>query len=841
MKILIAVLLFACPLLFAADTGDPVKPVNTATPQQQLGGDLFQILNSNYQSGDSAYGQPTNLLAQTNAGVWGMDQGACTLFPDNRIFCIFGDTITTFWDVARSQWDDYEFLDVCPPNGGVSGGNKGCLGLKAMSLIRPVGGTPADPSACNAIAGVDAGLTARSTPTVDYSSCWMPVYITNSSHLAGSQPAMASQTVSGLDTDADGIQEVIIAGHTPSTVFVVNGNLYIEWNVTRKGIAAVGLSGYQMEGILMKCGPTSAITTVLSEELPCSKSYVWSQAPMVIEGKADVATGSNTVTAKSGEFASYMTTAAGGGTGAYQLIWVDTDNQQEYAITGYTDSTHITISPAYAGASGTVKWNVMQHQETNIGKFVDSSSGVFTVAGLLWASQLPAALQSATTVVCTFGSSWAWRQSNLYLMCMDATDIDRATYTYDPSRTNGSGGGLQQAYYLTGLSAEGNPVWTQGAENLAMPLLTSWDHKILSEFLNPDSNGEVSFNIGKPSVRYSPGLQRFLLTYGSAETQGLKIRTSLTPWGPWSTEQELLPNGGQGSWAMKMNAPQNGGYRFNLTQPHNAPVACAGCTGGVATNVIYEASDPSMQVTISDWPQLDGGGNWYAPYQYPVEHNFNNGTLGLFFHASAYNPYVPFDFSVVMNQSAPFNLSSSPPSLTIASAGGNTNATVTVTATAGFSGTINLSCTVTYNGQGSPTDPPTCSVSPSQLSLTSPNSGTSTISISSTAPRMAMTRPKPRGKEGVPFPGSGSLVVAAILAGFPAGQQSSRKRLLRRVGLGAFLILVSLTLLLAPSCGGGNTGGGNNGSGTTVGSYTVTLNANSSIYANSISIPLTVQ
>jgi hypothetical protein len=399
-----------------------------------------------------------------------------------------------------------------------------------------------------------------------------------------------------------------------------------------------------MESILMNCGPTSAITAVMSTELPCAKSYVWSQAPMVIEGTASVVNGSSTVTATSSNFASYMTTAAGGGTGAYQLIWVDEDNQQEYAITGYIDSTHITISPAYMGASGSVDWNVMQHQETNIGKFVDSSVSVFTVSGLPWASQLPTALQSAATIVCSWGSSWVWRQSNLYLMCMDAADVDTATYTFDPARVNGSSGGLQQAYYLTGLSTDGTPSWTQGTEDLAVPLLTTWDHTVGSEFLNPDPNGEVSFNIGKPSVRYSPALQRFVLTYGSAETQGLKIRTSLTPWGPWSVEEPLLPNGGTDSWATKMSASQTLDYVFNLTLPHNAPVACAGCTNNIATNVLYEATDPATQVTASNFPTLDSGGNWYAPYQYPVEHRFSNGTVGLYFHASAFDPYLPFDF-----------------------------------------------------------------------------------------------------------------------------------------------------------------------------------------------------
>jgi hypothetical protein len=359
--------------------------------------------------------------------------------------------------------------------------------------------------------------------------------------------------------------------------------------------------------------------------------------------------------------------------------------------------------------------------------------------------------------------------------------------------------------------------------------------------VNPDPDGDVSFNMGKPSVRYSPALQRFVLTYGSAETQGLKIRTSLAPWGPWSVEETLLSNDhnlSSGSWASKMLAPKTGRYRFNLTLPHNAPVACAGCTNAIATNVMYEATDPTMQVGP---PTHDDGGNWYAPCQYPVEHNFNNGMVGLYFHASAFNPYVPFDFSVMMNQSAPFGLSSSPPSLTIASAGGNANATATVTATAGFTGTVSLSCSVAYNGQGIPNDPPACSVNPAQLSITSPNSGNTTVSITSTAPTMAMARPRHGSKGGAQFAANGGFIVAAILAGFRPCQRPSRKALLRRLGLTALLMVICFTLLLAPSCGGGKNSGANNNPGTTVGSYTVTLNANSSIYATSISVPLTVQ
>ena len=428
-------------------------------------------------------------------------------------------------------------------------------------------------------------------------------------------------------------------------------------------------------------------------------------------------------------------------------------------------------------------------------------------------------------------------------MCMDGAQIDSATYSYDPARVNGSSGGIQQAYYLTGLSADGIPSWTQAAENLAVPLLTSWNHTVLSEFLNPDPNGEVSVNIGKPSVRYSPGLQRFVLSYGSAETQGLQIRTSLTPWGPWSMEGTLLPNGhtlSTGSWESKMTSPKIGGHRFNLTLPNNAPVACSGCTNGVATNVMYEATNPAMQVGASDFPQLDAGGDWYGPYQYPVEHNFNNGIVGLYFHTSAFNPYAPFDFSVMMIQSAPFGLSSSPPSLTISSAGGNASATLTVTAAAGFNGTVSLSCSVAYNGPGVANDPPTCSLNPAQLSLRSPNSGNTTVSIGSTAPGMAMSRPRQGNWKWALFGPTGGSIVAGIFAGFSRRPGPSRKTPLRRLGLGVFLMVICGTLLLAPACGGGG-GSGTNNSGTTAGSYTVTLNANSGIYATTILIPLTVQ
>src|SRR5262249_4086171 len=158
--------------------------------------------------------------------------------------------------------------------------------------------------------------------------------------------------------------------------------------------------------------------------------------------------------------------------------------------------------------------------------------------------------------------------------------------------------------------------------------------------------------------------------------------------------------------------------------------------------------------------------------------------------------------------------------------GGGANATITITPAAGFSGTVNVSCTVSYNGTGTPNAPPICSLNPAQVSVTSPNSGNTALSIASTPAQMALARPKPGNKGWVPFAGSGGgFIVAVVFAGFLPRRRPSWRILLRRIGLAAFLIVVCLTLLMAPACGGGS-GRNNVGSnpGTTPGSYTVTIN-----------------
>ena len=382
-----------------------------------------------------------------------------------------------------------------------------------------------------------------------------------------------------------------------------------------------------------------------------------------------------------------------------------------------------------------------------------------------------------------------------------------------------------------------------------MPLLTTISHnssippKLCVPPTCPGSILDVGVNIGKPDVQWHPLLKRYLLTYGSSEVGGIQIRTSETPWGPWSGEVLLLDNSSNlNTWAGKLISTSGDG--FNFSKPNNAPVACAGCLGGIATQQSYESTKPNTQVTALTNPFLANSGVVEFGAQYPSATDIDNGngTVTIFGRMGLLNPYTVVDTTWAMTTpSPPFSISSAPTALTIASPGGSASATITITPAAGFSGTVNVSCTVSYNGTGTPNEPPTCSLNPAQVSVTSPNSGNASLSIATTAPQMGMVRPKPGNKGWVPFAGGGGFIVAVVFAGFHPRQKPSRRILRRRIGLAAFLMVVGFTLLLAPACGGG---GGNNmpsNPGTTAGSYTVTVSASSGSYETSISIPLAVQ
>ena len=747
-----------------------------------------------------------------------------------------------------------------------------------MAFIPNVGGNIASPAGCAAIPSVDALLTSQgdSIPPAqlpNFTSCWNPKFIINNSNNntanaccttgPSTEPLMASPAVSGLTSDADGNVDDAGPGHTPTGAFVAGGRLYVSWVVQRAYNSAIG-SGYMTENDLLDCGPTTGVTSILSAQLPCSKLYVWSQMPSYVHGAHAAATNGQSAIVLSRDelIQSY----------AEGLIFLDETNNQEYRVTGWTDTKHFNISPGFAGSTGEIHWSLMQQQQTNIGKFINSSCEVYAVSGLPAPVKngLPLPLQSVSDVLVCWGSTWAFRQSNLYLLVQDASLIKGSScvggtcYTYAsnasystctaPCREDGTSGGLTQAYYLTALDLSGNPTWTNdpsaGAEQLAIPLLTTINHKssIPPKLCIPDacpgSILDVGLNIGKPDVKWHSLLQRYLLTYGSNEVGGIQIRTSATPWGPWSSEVLLLNNspGSLNSWAGKLISTSGNG--FNFSTPSNVPVACVGCLGGIATQQSYESTSPNTLVTPLTNPFLQNSGLVEFGVQYPsaTDVDNGNGTVTIFGHMGLLNPYAVVDTTWMMTQPpAPFTMSSAPTALTIATAGTGASATITIAPAAGFSGTVAVSCTVAYNGQGSSNEPPTCSLDPAQVSITSPNSGNAILSIATTAAQMSLARPKPGNKGWAPFAVRRGLPGRCGFFRHPAAAQGlaenpAAKNCCKCISDGGRL---SRCCWRRRGGGGGNSTPSNPG--TTPGSYTVTVTASSGSDATSISVPLTVQ
>ena len=289
---------------------DSVQPVQQLVPMQQIMGDLQQLLNANYEGGNSSFGTPTLNLSETNYGVWGTDTGPCVALPTNDIFCLYGDTESVYWDPNTAGtdcgpapantgcWLNFKFTSTCDHLGNLTGGSRACSGLKSMEFIPNVGGNVASPAGCTAIPSVDALLTSQGNAISpkqlpDFTTCWKPEFIINSSNnntanaccSAGpsTEPLMASPAVSGLTSDADGNVDDVGPSHTPTGAFVAGGRLYVSWVVQKAFNSAIG-SGYMTENDLLDCGPTTGVTAVLSAQLPCSKLYVWSQMPSYIHG-----------------------------------------------------------------------------------------------------------------------------------------------------------------------------------------------------------------------------------------------------------------------------------------------------------------------------------------------------------------------------------------------------------------------------------------------------------------------------------------------------------------------------------------------------------------------------
>ena len=602
-------------------------------PLEQLSGDLFQIYNSAYDA-TQAYGQSTNALAMTNYGVALYDEGPWTLLPDGRMYTIAGDTVGVYR--SNGKWLDYQTKTTCADdNHSISSGTFSCLGMKAIGIIPAVNGAPFDPYLCSGINGLNNALVnGIQTPTVDYTNCPTIAYVVNTSHTA-TQPKMATASMTGLSRTQNppNLDETFGAGREIHSLFPVGTALYATANVAKQNRGGSSLIYFSETLWVKSVLTTPAIILTVTSEPAFAKIAPISAAPAIRSGQLSVTNGSKAVTVLSGDpFYSYM---------ASPIPLVVEINSVEYMIAGVTgcatSCTGATLAVPYAGVTNTspgVNFTIMQDQATNGGKFLLNSTEVVDVAALPWKSKLPAALQSVSKLLKVYGSTWAWRQSNLYLMVMDASAVDTATYSGGYG-VNGAASGVNQGYYLTGYDPSGNPVWTLGAEQQAIPLLNSWNHNKNANNIKPDC-------IGEHSVRYSPGLDKEVLTYGSAECHGLQLRTAKYPWGPWSNEVQFMNNvQGQG-WFGRLgylNTPPP--PNFQITLPKNAPVSAPAAAGGVATNVLWSASSPNSQMGFGTiQTPFAKPGNPYAPFQLPVEHVNADGTVMIFFTFSLFDPYV---------------------------------------------------------------------------------------------------------------------------------------------------------------------------------------------------------
>ncbi len=255
-------------------------------------------------------------------------------------------------------------------------------------------------------------------------------------------------------------------------------------------------------------------------------------------------------------------------------------------------------------------FDVVPNQDASTGKFIFASPELISAATISARNLGPLMpwLTTGDPALCFWGSSFYYRNSNVYLGCMDGTDANVQS-------------GISAMNYFTGYDASGRPQWATNAEARAVPLLSSWTHNTTSSPQTPC--------VGELSVRWIQPLSRFLLTYGSYNCGGLWYRSAQTPWGPWSAEFQFFPNGYKSGWEQRL-IYFNGTYNpVNFNQDPSVFLTDPGTGGTINTESPHQP--PYSQV-----------GNAYGPYQFPgaLAHDNGDGSVGVLMNMSGFNPYV---------------------------------------------------------------------------------------------------------------------------------------------------------------------------------------------------------
>lgn len=702
-----------------ADFIDTVVPT-IIVPNQQIGGDLLQIYN--YPS-SALYGVTTQgvnggttptqsfVVGSGNLGLWGFDEGACAaIAAKGDIVCVTGDVDSAIWNAANTVWENFSRATSLANTLGGLGGSSSSLDLKAVYAIP--GGATTMPT-CNTLTTVMTSLVASGTPTANYTGCNPISWFSNSSRTAASQPMFASPVLTlttGTTTDLQGHNLTIVAGREFLNCVnaTLNGvdSILCDVNMTR--INGASGSTLYMGATLLEQIPVANLYSAGSLKLAGSTDITWtpsynsnggsgthyavlSNTPFVtlFNGTLTIASVACPTTPQNYTGSTcYTVTDSGAGfvsgmAGALIETSPSGSNSIQCIIAGFTSTSVVTA----ACASTETAWTIGSAQTAtvqgapyqmalpvsmatglNAGKFVSSSMYYVSNSALAnwpWTAQLPSALRSATDGVVLFFGTTGIGKSNLYVAAIDADLIttSQSNYTQTASSTTG---GLSSMWYVTAMSATNVPSWTQGSEDLAIPLITSWTQGSHAASYTTECAGEHS-------VEYSAGLSRWILSYGVSNCGGFIVRTGLAPWGPWSQETVVMNNNtvaqsslnntsssgnywGKNWYSLLPYQNKSGGVQPGFFNPMGSSVTatCSGCENGSATMLMNFPPPPGTVCSGTTSANnacnsLNPSGPWsttasgYGFRFNPSQESISGQTVTRAIHFSTGNPYVIFE------------------------------------------------------------------------------------------------------------------------------------------------------------------------------------------------------
>ena len=474
----------------------------SAAPQQQWPGDIGQMYEPNAPAGTRHSIGCTNALPLSTSalGVWGHDEGPSVLFPspDGRILWYWGDTVTayhtSFTNCTTASGGFAYQVNTCTQANLVS---DTCLGVDTVSFVDATSIANGLLWKCSYLADLDNYLiNGGSSPSYSTSNCAKMQYISDSAH-TGSVPK-AGFTYEHVPGSGAGVlltNESMLAGHTASGLFALpdtsgNNHLYAVYDILSQADAGFN---FRTRSILLRMGGDSS--TITATQMPnLIRLYALSQAATPLPtGTAYVVNDTVHMTATVYTCGSMFDTRWSTQSLWQGIILSGQTPQLTYPIASVAaDQNSLTINAnvpnPVSSCSAALNFDIVPNQDHNTGKFIFASPEVVpasTIGALNLGPLLPW-LPAGDPALCFWGSSFYYRNSNVYLGCMDGTDANVKS-------------GISAMNYFTGYDASGHPQWATNAEASAVPLLSSWTHNTTSSPRRPAS-GNCPFDGSNPST-----------------------------------------------------------------------------------------------------------------------------------------------------------------------------------------------------------------------------------------------------------------------------------------------------------------------------------------------------